>query len=235
MQLGKLERIFQNIWEHDGDTRKKARPYQNNFQKYSFWSMLLLFILAVTVAISTKFIGPFSWQKLTALVLVALSQVSALLYQLSFIFEGFKILNEPTRHFLEPVTQSSAKDYDLALSLSRFDETQLEYAKNRLLLECEQMKSRVNILVGAIDKVGILPVAVTWVLAAYKYFDKGTLFFSEVDWLVYGLMGIYIVAVPILFFIHKLQRYILVVETTLNIKKANKALQPTPKNGAAEF
>ncbi len=59
MQLGKLERIFQNIWEHDGDTREKARPYQNKFQKYSFWAMILLFILAITVAISTKFIGLF--------------------------------------------------------------------------------------------------------------------------------------------------------------------------------
>ncbi|WP_459893753.1 hypothetical protein [Desulfothermus okinawensis] len=224
--MGKLERIFQNIWEHDGDTREKARPYQNKFQKYSFWAMILLFILAITVAISTKFIGLFSWQKLTALMFVALSQVSALLYQLSFIFEGFKILKEPTRHFLEPVTKSSAHDYDLALSLSRFDVAQLEYAKNRLLLECEQMKSRVNILVGAIDKVGILPVAVTWFLAAYKYFDKGALVFSEVDWLVYGLMGIYIVAVPILFFIQKLQRYILVIETTLNIK-TNKGLVPS--------
>ena len=221
MQLGKLERIFQDIWEHDGDTREKALPYQNKFQKYSFWSMIILFLLAITIAISTKFIGPFTWQKLTALVVVALSQVSALLYQFSFIFEGFKILKEPTRHFLEPVTKSSAKDYDLALSLSRFDKSQLEYAKSRLLLECEQMKSRVSILVGAIDKVGIVPVAVTWVLAAYKYFDKGALVFSEVDWLVYGLMGVYIVAVPILFFIHKLQRYILVVETTLNIKEAN--------------
>ena len=196
MQLGKLEIIFQDIWEHDGEAREKARPYHNKFQKYSFWAMVLLFVLAITVAISTKFIGPYAWQKLTALVLVALSQISALLYQLSFVFGAFKILKEPTRHFLEPVTRSSAKDYDLALSLLRFDKAQLEYAKNRLLLECEQIKSRVNLLVGAIDKVGILPVAVTWFLAAYKYFDKGELDFSEVDWLVYVLMGIYIVAVP---------------------------------------
>lgn len=234
MQLGKLEIIFQDIWEHDGEAREKARPYHNKFQKYSFWAMVLLFVLAIAVAISTKFIGPYVWQKLTALVFVALSQISALLYQLSFVFGAFKILKEPTRHFLEPVTRSSAKDYDLALSLLRFDKAQLEYAKNRLLLECEQIKSRVNLLVGAIDKVGILPVAVTWFLAAYKYFDKGELDFSEVDWLVYVLMGIYIVAVPILFFIHKLQRYILVIETTLNIKEANKSLQPTQKIGAAE-
>ena len=235
MQLCDLEKIFQDIWEHDGETREKARPYQNKFQKCSFWAMVLLFICAIIVAISTKFIGPYSWQKLTTLVLVALSQISALIYQLSFIFEAFKVLKEPTRHYLEPVTKSSAKDYDLALSLLRFDKAQLEYAKNRLLLECAQMKSRVNLLVGAIDKVGILPVAVTWFLAAYKYFDKGALDFGEVDWLVYGLMGIYILAVPILFFIHKLQRYILVIETTLNIKEANKLLQPTPRNGAAEL
>ena len=227
MQLRKLETIFQDIWEHDGSTKEKARPYQNNFQKYTFWAMISFFILAILFAVSTKFIGPLPWQKLIALVFVALSQISALLYQLSIIFQGFKVLKEPARHFLEPVTKSSAQDFELATSLSRFEESQLEYAKNRLLLECEQMKSRVSILVGAIEKVGILPVAVTWVLAAYKYFDKGALVFSEVDWLVYGLMGIYIIAVPILFFIHKLQRYILVVETSLSIKEANKKLQRT--------
>jgi len=221
LQPGKLETIFQYIWEHDGSTKEKARPYQSDFQKHTFWAMIILFIIAILIAISTRFIGPFSWQKFIALVFVALSQISALLYQLSFIFQSFKILKEPARHFLEPVTKSSAQDFELASSLSRFKKSQLEYAKSRLILECDQMKSRVGILVGAIEKVGILPVAVTWVLAAYKYFDKDMLVFSEVDWLVYGLMGIYIIAVPILFFTHKLQRYILVIETSLSIKEAN--------------
>ncbi len=227
MQPGKLETIFQDIWEHDGSTKEKSRPYQNDFQKYTFWAMISLFILAILLAVSTRFIGPFPWQKLIALAFVALSQISALLYQMSFIFQGVKVLKEPARHFLEPVTKSSAQDFELATSLSRFEESHLEYAKNRLLMECEKMKSRVSMLVGAIEKVGILPVAVTWVLAAYNYFDKGALIFSEVDWLVYGLMGIYIIAVPILFFTHKLQRYILVVETSLSIKEANKKLQRT--------
>jgi len=224
LEIGKIESIFKDIWEHDGAVREKATPYQNNFQKYTFWGMVGFFVLALLIAISTKIIGPFSWQKIVALLLVAFSQISALLYQLSFIFQGFKVFQEPTRYFLEPISKSSAKDYELATSLIRFDDSQLVYAKKRLNLESEQMKNRVGILVGAIDKVGIFPVAVTWGLAAYKYFYDGSLVFSQVDWLVYGLMGIYILAVPILFFVHKLELYTLVIDTAIELKKANNAI-----------
>jgi hypothetical protein len=115
-------------------------------------------------------------------------------------------------------------DFELAESFSRFTESQLYYAKERISLEGSHMKARVSMLVGALDKVGIIPVSVTWILASYKYIANGTITFDQIDWLIYPLLGLYLVMLPILFFAHKLERYLLLVNTAIEIK-ANKSNQ----------
>ena len=185
--------------------------------------MFIFFGLAVLIALSTK-IELYDWQKPFALFLSLLAQITGILYQLSFVYEEIRIFRAPARHFLEPVTESSAKDYKLAESFSRFSQTQLFYAKERLSLESTHMKARVGMLVGAIEKVGIVPVLVAWLFASYKYFADGEVMFEQVDWLVYGLLALYLVMLPILFFVHQLERYQLLVITALEIK-ANKSSQ----------
>ena len=217
MQLAKLDSIFREIWEHDGNPREKGKAYLNPFQKWTFWLMFVFFGLAIIVALSTK-IEIYDWQKPTALILALLAQITGLLYQLSFVFEAFNIFKAPARHFLEPVTESSVRDFELAESFSRFTESQLYYAKERLSLESTHMRSRVSLLVGALDKVGIIPVLVAWILASYKYIADGSIVFEQIDWLVYGLLGLYLVTLPILFFVHKLERYLLLVNTAIEIK-----------------
>lgn len=233
MELSEFESIFKDIWEHDGKNKEKAKPYNNSFQKWAFWLMVGLFALALLVAVST-WVKILKWQKPVALILVALSQLSAFTYQLSSIFEGFKVLKEPTRHFFEPVIKSAANDYQLANSLIKFDGQQLNYVHSRLVLESEQMKGRINIFVGAIDKVGIFPMMITWFFSTYKYLADGKLKFSQIDWIVYGLLAMYLAAISMLFFVRKLERYTLIVSSALHLKEANKVLQPTAK-AAAEF
>lgn len=166
------------------------------------------------------------WQKITALSFVAASQVVALVYQLSFALQGFRFIKEPTRHFLQPLTALAAQDYLLAKGMARFERNQLEYVLARIKLEIVQMKSRVGLLVGAIETVGLVPVAVTTAFSAFGYFADGKIEFQEVDWIVYALMSLYVVAVPVIVFTHKLDRYALVVETALKLKsaEANNAL-----------
>lgn len=231
MQLAKLDSVFREIWEHDGNPKEKGKAYLNPFQKWTFWLMFGFFGLAILVAISTK-IEVYDWQKPTALILSLLAQLTGLLYQFSFIFEAFKIFKAPTRHFLEPVTESSVRDFELAESFSRFTESQLYYAKERLSLEGKHMRSRVSLLVGALDKVGIIPVLASWSLAYYKYTANGSIAFEQIDWLVYGLLGLYLVTLPILFFAHKLERYLLLVNTAIEIK-ANKSSQRTQQSCAS--
>ena len=221
MDLASLESIFKEIWEHDSSLRTKGNAYLSPFQKWTFWLMFIFFGLALLLALSTR-IQLYDWQKPFALLLALLAQITGVLNQLSFVYEGIKIFRAPARHFLEPVTESSAKDYKLAESFSRFTETQLFYAKERLSLESSHMKARVGMLVGAVEKVGIVPVLVTWLFASYKYIAGGEVMFEQIDWLVYGLLALYLIMLPILFFVHKLERYQLLVITALKIK-ANKS------------
>jgi hypothetical protein len=230
VQIAKLDSIFREIWEHDGNPKEKGKAYLNPFQKWTFWLMFSFFGVAMIIAVSTK-VEVYDWQKPIALILVLLAQISGLLYQLSFVFEAFKIFKAPARHFLEPVTESSVRDFELAESFSRFTESQLYYAKERLSLESKHMRSRISLLVGALDKVGIIPVLVAWILASYKYIADGSIAFEQIDWLVYGLLGLYLVTLPILFFVHKLERYLLLVNTAIEIK-ANKSSQGTQQSCA---
>lgn len=223
MQLATLDSIFREIWEHDGNPKERGKAYLNPFQKWAFWLMFGFFIAAILVALSTK-LEVFFWQKPTALILILLAQISGLLYQASFIFEVFKVFKAPARHFLEPITESSVRDFELADSFSRFTESQLYYVKERLSLESKHMRSRVSLLVGALNKVGIIPVLITWILASYKYMADGSISFEQIDWLAYGLLGLYLATLLILFFVHKLERYLLLVNTAIEIK-ANKLRQ----------
>ncbi|WP_355662292.1 hypothetical protein [Halomonas salifodinae] len=228
MQLAKLDSIFREIWEHDGSPKEKGKAYLNPFQKWTFWLMFAFFCVAILIALSTK-IEVYDWQKPSALILALMAQITGLLYQLSFVFEAFKIFKAPARHFLEPVTESSVRDFELAVSFSRFSESQLYYAKERLSLESKHMRARVSLLVGALDKVGIIPVLIAWIFASYKYIADGSITFEQIDWLVYGLLGLYLVTLPILFFVHKLERYLLLVNTAMEIK-ANKSSQGTQQS-----
>ena len=234
MDISKLEDVFKDIWEHDNKNKKPTRPYENTFQKWAFWLMVGCFLLGLVVAISTKIVST-EWQKITALLLVIASQVVALVYQMSLALQSFKFIREPTRHFLQPLTTLAAQDYQLAKGMVRFERSQLEYVLARLKLEISQMKSRVGLLVGAVETVGLVPVAVTSAFSAYGYFADGKIKFQEIDWIVYALMGLYVVVVPVLFFTHKLDRYALVVETAIKFKEseANNAFNPdAPKRRA---
>jgi hypothetical protein len=225
VQSTKLESIFQEIWEHDEKQKEKGKANFNPFQKLTLGLSFLFFCIALIVALSTK-ISTSELQKPVALVFTFLSQTTGILYQLSFIFEASKIFKKPTRHFLRPIAKSSAVDFELAESFHKFTEQQLHYAKERISLERSHMKARVGMLVGALEKVGIIPVLVTWILASYKYIANGTITFDKIDWLVYLLLGLYVVMLPILSFAHKLERYLLLVNTALEIK-ADKSNQET--------
>jgi hypothetical protein len=45
----------------------------------------------------------------------------------------------------------------------------LEYAAERLVLEAEQLRSRLGMLIGVVDKVGIIPMTVGTVISSYKF------------------------------------------------------------------
>ncbi|WP_316364675.1 hypothetical protein [Candidatus Thiodiazotropha sp. CDECU1] len=219
MEMGSIESIFKEISDHDAPADLKIKLYDNNFQKWTLIISSGSFIVALFIALLTANIEiEGERQKLTVLVLIVISQIGAILYLLAIPIEAIKIARKPSKHFLEPVGTSTNKDFKLAQSLSRYEESLLVNVLKRLQLETAQMRGRVALLVGAIEKVGIIPVSVATLVALYKYFDGSKTNFEWIDHVAFGLMFLYLVMFFIVLFVHRLERYVLIAETALNIK-----------------
>lgn len=222
LKTSEIEKIFQELSDHDKSQQVKLRPYDTRFQKITFWMSVgsLVFTLIIVATSKIQLFDWHGWQKPTALLSVILCQLSVIAYQAStIVVPTAKFLKEPTRHFLDPLTKKSTADYSLAVSFSQFQATHLEYVVQRMELEVDQMKKRIALLAGAIDKVGIVPITITWALAVYKYVVNDELQFSQIDYIIYGLMALYIMAISMIFFVHKLERYVLLIKTAITVKK----------------
>lgn len=55
----------------------------------------------------------------------------------------------------------------------RFDEKQIAFAKDYLQSVCAHMRSRIGLMIGALDKVGIIPLAVSSLVALVKVYGNG--------------------------------------------------------------
>lgn len=61
--------------------------------------------------------------------------------------------------------------YLLAKRISeRFDEKEIAFAKDYLQSVCAHMRSRIGLMIGALDKVGIIPLAVSSLVALVKVY-----------------------------------------------------------------
>lgn len=222
--MEKFRDIFEVIWEYDKTTRGIRKPYDNNVQKWLFRIMVIFFILAILAALATHFKPLQGAAKAASLFFVVISQLSGFAYNISMIFLGIKTLISPTKEFMEPASERAEHDFRLAEILSRFDKDQLQFAKNKLEQEALHMRGRIAFLVGAIEKVGILPIVVTTIISFHNFSaDKENQLF-DVDWLMYGLLGLYVVFLPVSFFVHKIERYTLSLETAIALKGTREEL-----------
>lgn len=64
--------------------------------------------------------------------------------------------------------------YLLAKRVSeRFDEKQIAFARDYLQSVCAHLRSRIGLMIGALDKVGIIPLAVSSLVALAKVYGNG--------------------------------------------------------------
>ncbi|MCZ4279843.1 hypothetical protein O4H49_03575 [Kiloniella laminariae] len=214
----KINTIFQKIWEHD-EKKIDFRVFRTSlFEQYLFWIMIFSAILAILFAVSTHFIVGYHL-KIIANFLVVISQVAGILYQFSFLFLLSELIRRPTRHFLSRVAESASKDYELANELSHFSMLQLNYTKDRLILECRNFRSRVGMLIGALEKIGVVPVFLSLFFSITNIPSENAEVIMGLEWLPYGVIALYVMVVCVSFFAHKLERYILLLSTAIEIKR----------------
>jgi len=212
-----MEQIFKRILENEQQHQKPIRPYENEIQKFSFIGMWIAFGAAIAFALSTRFydIGEL---KLAALGLVVVAQIAAIVYQLSVALQGILVISQPALHFLHPLAISAQQDYELASKMSALNQHELDYAVKRLRLEISHIKSRIGLLVGAIETVGLIPISATTAFSLYTYFVDKKIEFTGLDWIVYAFMAFYLAIISVIFFSHKLERYALAIDTAIQLR-----------------
>ena len=225
MQTSNISLIFEHILNNvDKRHGEKADLNQIKHEKYMLWGMFLSFSLALLIAIYVNYFNTYfsiKYLKLYSLLLLILSLTLVIIYEMIFIYNDFKNFKGITKTFLHPIAKSSVQNYEFAKSLMHFNKEELVYVSNTLSLEIEQLKKRISILIGLIDKVGIIPALVSLVFVIYKNANDIEDIYDKFDWLAYAFIGIYIIGIIALSSIPKIERYILLLNTAINLKEKN--------------
>jgi len=171
------------------------KPYETTTQKCLFWFAVAMLTAGAALGILFYF-----WREqvvaLIALILLLLSSLFAAFYQIVLAIPEFMKLKNVEREISNPLVTEFNTDIDLVSELARdYLPHHLAYARDSYSLMAEQLRSRVALLVGAIDKVGLIPLAATVYLSGAKAFKDGIVRFGNVEWILVAIIFLYLLAI----------------------------------------
>ena len=172
----------------------KFKPYETRLQKWTFLVAVGLFGSGLVIALITYF-----WKNrcvaLAGLVAMLVSQLAAVAYQLVSAIPELTKLRNIEKEVSDPLLIEFNDNMDLINELSQTCEAHhLSYARASFLLMAKQLRERIALLVGAIEKVGVIPLAITSYLAVTKAQKEGFVVFGGIEWALAGLILLYLLA-----------------------------------------
>lgn len=209
----------------EGETKPLSlKPWENQTQCVLFSVSAGALILGFLCAAATH-IWPEKWLGYTSLISLVIAMAGSAIYQLAVVFPMLKMLRHSEQSLSTPATERFNNDIDRISSLARdFEKHHLEYARDRLSLIADQLRNRISFLVGAIEKVGILPLAVTGYLSAEKVLADPKLASSGIEWAFGALIALYLMAIHLLVVSQQLDRLVLIVRHAANKKCSERIL-----------
>lgn len=172
----------------------KFQLYDNRFQKWLFLVASTFLLLGAVLGLAA-----YCWHQqyvaLVALILLALASLLGLAYQVASAVPEFLKLKNAERETSTPLAAAFNDDMDLITELSRdFASHHLRYARDSFSLMGNQLRSRISLLVGAIDKVGIIPIAITAYISWGKAMKDGLVVFTGIEWIFAAFIFLYLFA-----------------------------------------
>ena len=172
----------------------RFRPYETNFQKWSFFSATGL-LCGGAIAAAVTYFYKNSYVALAGLLMLLLSMIAATIYQIASALPDLVKLRNVEREISSPLLARFDDDMDLLNELSQSYETHhLVYAKESFALMAKQLRERIALLVGAVEKVGIIPLGATGYLSFAKAYKDGLVVFSGVEWAFAAFLFLYLFA-----------------------------------------
>lgn len=150
----------------------KPGLFLSKYEKKLFIVMIAVFIFMIVSGMFFYF-TKIIWLKLLALILTLVFYFSAILWQVSIIIPMLRFFKNPTSDFLKVIESSATNELSAMTGLATVSNETIQYVADRLNLANQQLRARTAFLVGAVEKVGVLPGVIASLLALTKV--------SEVD------------------------------------------------------
>ena len=170
------------------------RFYETPTQKWLF--LLSVWFLAACSAIALlAYLWKNQYVVLAALIALLVSMLLATAYQVATILPDLIKLRNVERDISDPLLTEFNNDMDLINELVQTCEPHhLRYARARYVLMSKQLRERIAILVGALEKVGIIPLAVAGYFSFIKAQKEGLVPFGGIEWVLVSFLFLYIFA-----------------------------------------
>lgn len=148
------------------DKNKQSLLYSNNFEKYTLASVggAFLVFLIVYIPDSTRIYSAFLL--LLALILLVINLIGSVIY---LAIDMFK---DQSKEFLISLSEDSQAQLLLMQNISTFSQWDIDLAIQRMEFELQKIQSRTGFLVGAMDKLGIIPAIIALYISIEKILDQ---------------------------------------------------------------
>jgi hypothetical protein len=178
---------------------RKAKNYGFSFYETPTQKWLFLLAAGSLTAGSAIALLAYFWKNqyvvLAALLGLLISMLLATAYQVATILPELTKLRNVERDISDPLLIEFNNDMDLVNELVQICEPHhLRYAKARYLLMAKQLRERIAILVGALEKVGIIPLAIAGYFSFINAQKEGLVPFGGVEWVLVSFLFLYLFA-----------------------------------------
>lgn len=193
--------------------------WENKLQERLFKSSLGSLAVGGVAALCTHIIQTI-WLPWVALAFLVTAQLGGLLYQLSVALPTVKMLKHSEKTLASPVVESFNADIERITELARdFDQHHLNYARDRFALISEQLRQRLALMIGAIDKVGVLPSAVAGFFTFKEALNKAQFSSSGLEAIFWVLIFFYVLAAHLTFVSQRLEQATLILKHAASKKE----------------
>lgn len=171
------------------------RPYETPMQKWLFWLSTGSLGTGVFLAL-VSYAWKHEYVAVGALILVLVSSILAMAYQIATVVPEFMKLRNIEREMSTPLLSEFNNDIDLINQLSQTCEIHhLSFARANFTLMAKQLRERIGLLVGALEKVGLIPLTITAYFAFLKAQKEGLVLFGGIEWIFTAFAFLFLLAV----------------------------------------
>jgi hypothetical protein len=158
--------LIEIVLQHTtGDFR--FEPYRTKPQKFLFWALVGCVACSIASGLASLLLNSRNWAFL-GIVAFQLGAAAVVLYQGALLWNEARRMRNPEKEIALPLTKSFSSTMELIHNLATFEIEHLRYAKDVFTREARHLRERIGLMVGALDKIGAIPLAVTSYLSYVK-------------------------------------------------------------------